>query len=76
MISLLKAKKNVFFKIEDISNNAPLRIKRRLLELGFTSGTKVRVLRKSLIGQAYLVELRGFTLSMRKDILAYLNVDG
>lgn len=76
MISLLKAKKNVFFKIEGISNNAPLRIKRRLLELGFTSGTKVRVLRKSLIGQAYLVELRGFTLSMRKDILAYLNVDG
>ncbi len=69
MLNLLKAKKNVYQSISSISDNATFKIKRRLLELGFTPDTKVRILRKSLLGQAYLVEIRGFVLSMRKEIL-------
>ena len=44
------------------------KIKRRLLELGFTRGEKVRVVRKSLLGKVRLVEIRGYTLSLRQDI--------
>lgn len=75
MLNLLKAKKNLYLSIHDIASSAPFKIKRRLLELGFTPGTRVRVLRKSLLGQAYLIEIRGFTLSMRREILAHIIVD-
>ncbi len=75
MSNLLTEKINEYHKIIGLSKKAPLKIKRRLLELGFTIGTSSRILRKSLLGRAYLVELRGFTLSMRKNILEYILVE-
>ncbi len=45
------------------------KIKRRLCELGFTEGQEVRLVRKSLLGKAYLVEILGYTLSLRSDIV-------
>lgn len=68
MNNLMLAKVGMFYIIEGIMDKAPLKIKRRILELGFTRGQRVRLLRKSLLGKAYLVELRGFTLTIRKDI--------
>lgn len=75
MLNLLSAKIGEQREVESISDLAPFKIKRRLLELGFTKGTKVKVHRKSLLGQAYMVELRGFILSMKKDILKYILIN-
>jgi len=60
--------------IKFISLLAPIKIKRRLLELGFTRGVKARVVRKSLLGNAYMIELRGYTLTLRKDIVSFLQI--
>ncbi len=38
----------------------------RLMELGLTAGTRVRVLRKGLFGDPVQLKLRGFMLSLRK----------
>ena len=75
MIDLLSAKKNKFYSISKISPKASLKIKRRLIELGFTQNVKIKVKYRSLLGQAYLVELRGYTLSIRKDIAGFVLVD-
>ena len=56
------------YSIKGIKENSPHKIKRRILELGFTPGQKVKIIRKSLLCKAYLIELRGFTLTIRKDI--------
>ena len=47
----------------------PFKTKRRLCELGFTNGQEIKMVRKSLLGKAYLLELRGYTLSLRSDIV-------
>lgn len=47
----------------------PFRIRRRMCELGFIAGQKVRLVRCSLLKRAFLVELRGYTLSLRKSIV-------
>ncbi len=60
--------------IRGISGQAPLKIKRRLLELGLTIGQKVKVLRRSLAGGVLLIEVRGYTLSLRRDIASWLEV--
>ena len=54
----------------------PFRVRRRMCELGFIAGQKVRVVRQSLLKQAFLVELRGYTLSLRKSIVERLLVLG
>ena len=73
-MDLAKAKRNKFYVVEKIKDNAPFKIKRRLLELGFTPGVKVKLVRKSLIGQAYLIEIRGFLLSVRKNIASFISI--
>lgn len=68
MTNLLEAKMGKWQIIDCISDKASNKIRRRLLELGFTCSEKVRVVRKSLLGKAYLIEIRGFCLTLRKDI--------
>ena len=74
MENLEKAKCGVYYSIIGYSQQTPLKIKRRLLELGLTGGQKVRVVRKSLLGKAYLIEVRGYTLSMRKGLTSFVEV--
>lgn len=68
MLNLKNAKFGREYEIECIDDNAPIKIRRRLLDLGFTSGQKVTCVRKSLLGKAYLVEIRFYTLSIRKQV--------
>lgn len=75
MEKLTELKNGVMRRIVLIDGAAPLKIKRRLLELGFTSGQKVKVVRKSLLGETYLIELRGYSISMRKELAKYLIVE-
>lgn len=74
MNNLSKAQKGKFYRIKGIKLSAPIKIKRRILELGFTRGQNVKMVRKSLLGKAYLVELRGYTLTIRKDIACLIEI--
>ena len=75
-MNLAQAKKNKYYYVQGISQSSPFKIRRRLLELGFTEGVKVKLTRKSLIGQAYLIEIRGFILSMRKQVASFILLKG
>lgn len=63
------------FTIKGISDCAPLKLKRRLFDLGFTYGIKIIVKRNSLLGKTCLVELRGVLLTLRRDILNFVLVE-
>ena len=39
----------------------------RLLEMGFTSGTRLRLIGRSPVGETLLVDIRRRTLMLRKD---------
>lgn len=62
-------------KIIVVDGSAPPKIKRRLLELGFTSGQTVKIVRKSMLGETLLIQLRGYSISMRKNLANYLIVE-
>ncbi len=68
MLRLNKAKFGKLYEIEKIDENAPMKIRRRLYDLGFTSGQRVVSVRKSLLGKAFLVEIRAYTLSLRSSV--------
>lgn len=74
MGNLTSAKINKTYIIENISELTSLKIKRRLLELGFTKGKKIKLLRKSLLGKAYLIEIRGYTLTLKKQIATFIEI--
>ena len=54
--------------------NTSFAIKRRLLELGFISGRKVKVVRRSISGNTILVEIEGYILSMRCSVASMVMV--
>ena len=53
--------------VEVVSTNGILPLKRRLAELGFVKGTKVRIINISPLKNSYLIELRGYVLALRKN---------
>lgn len=68
MLTLKKAKRGKFYKVSSLSEFAPDKIVRRLYDLGFTLGQRVKLVRKSLLGKTFLVEIRGYTLSLRDSV--------
>ena len=54
--------------------NGSLKIKTRLLELGFTKGTLVRVLNVSSLKESFLLEVRGYVIALRKNAVNLINV--
>lgn len=68
MKSLKNAKVGRFYRVNKISEYAPDKIVRRLFDLGFTPNQSIKVIRKSLIGKTFLVEVRGYVLSMRSSV--------
>lgn len=74
MDNLGKAKAGKFYQILGYSENVAIKIKRRLLELGLTVGQTVKIARKSLLGKAYLLEVRGYSLSMRRNLASFILV--
>ena len=71
----MNLKMGKFSVLKGISSNANVRIKRRLLELGFTKGQSVRIIKKSLLGKTVLVQVRGYILSLRKELAELLEVE-
>ena len=76
MVNLSKCKIGKIYEIENISNLCPMKIKRRLYDLGFLNKTKIKVLKKSLFGGVLLLEMRGYILSLKKSIAVYINLGG
>lgn len=74
MQNLGQVQVNKFTTIIGIVEGAPIKIKRRLLELGLTAGQKVKVLRRSLAGGVLLIEVRGYTLSLRRESAKWIEV--
>jgi len=72
MFNLAKVKCGQYFNVAGFSSDAPFKFKRRLLELGFTSGQRVCLKRKSCFKKAYLIEIRGYTLSLRRTLAEYI----
>jgi ferrous iron transport protein A len=48
--------------------------KMKLLSMGFTKGTKIKVLRVAPLGDPMEVEVRGFHLSLRKNEAEILDI--
>ena len=72
--TLLSKKVGQVFEVECFGKRLEERYLRRLLEVGLTRGTKVRVLRKSVRGKTYLIEVRGVVFSLQKEILGQIFV--
>ncbi len=49
--------------------------RQRLLAMGLTPGTTLKLIRVAPLGDPVLVELRGFRLSLRKDEAAALQIE-
>lgn len=75
MKNLLDVKIGKYATIAKISEQASIKIRRRLLDFGFTKGQRVRTIHKSILSKDYLVELRHFTLSLRSEIIKFVLVD-
>jgi Fe2+ transport system protein FeoA len=50
------------------------RLRERLVELGFTPGSRVRVLARAAFGGPLQVEVRGGTIAVRRDEAACVDV--
>ena len=73
MISLSQAKFGVVYCIEKI-DNISFKIKRRLYELGLLPNHRVVVVRASLLKKAYLIEVGGYCLTLRRTIMDSIKV--
>ena len=48
------------------------KVKRRALELGFTICQEVRLEKKSMLSDVLLFNLRGYLISLRRDIASFI----
>lgn len=56
------------------SIQAPKEIKRRLMDMGFTKGIKVNVIKKAPMGDPIEVSIRGYNLCIRKEQASNLEI--
>ncbi len=71
-MTLTDAKINTCYVITEISETA---VKRRLLDMGFTRGTKIKVLRLAPLGCVVLVNIRGVLMALRKNATDSISVE-
>ena len=74
MQSLCEVQTNKDFEIIKI-DGAQTPITRRLLELGFLPGRKIRVAKKSLSRKTVLVEISGYLLALRCTVAQAIFVE-
>ena len=67
-------KKNVTYKITKFSC-PDAKVERRFLELGLIVGQKVRIISKSVLKKVFLIEIRGYLLSVKSSLLKYIIVE-
>ena len=72
MMSLCDGKVNKTYRV--VSVNGQGKETRRLLELGIIAGQPIKILNKSSLKKVYLVEIRGYLLSVKASILKLVQV--
>ena len=70
--SLNNGEVNHDYRVVDI--NGEFKIKRRLLDFGFVD-TNIRILHKSSLNGVFLLQIRGFVLSLRASLVANIIVE-
>ncbi len=71
-MTLAQTKKKQWVTVASVGGERGFR--RRLLEMGFVAGTKVRILRSAPLGDPLELELRGARLSLRAAEAASIRV--
>lgn len=74
MMPLTNGKLNISYKIKDISGGNK-KVVRRFLELGIIKGQAIKILNTSILKKVFLVEIRGYILSVKADLLSYILVE-
>ena len=72
-MNLTNGKKNKIYKI--IKIDGELKIKRRLLDLGFVVGEKLQILQISPLKKTYLITIKNYVLALRENTAKLLQVD-
>lgn len=73
-IFLNRVKKGTSVIVVGFSEKTDQKIKRRLLELGFLKDTVVTLSEISFLKEVLLMELNGYTISLRSDIAKNIQV--
>ena len=74
MTTLKDAQLNKLYKIKKVAGG-DTKVIRRFLELGMLSGQVVKVINKSNLKKVYLVEIRGYLLSIKTSLLDFIEVE-
>lgn len=74
MMPLTSGKINVVYKIKDILGDNK-KVIRRFLELGIIKGQAIKIVNTSILKKVFLVEIRGYILSIKSDLLSYIKVE-
>ena len=72
MMSLCDGKVNKRYRVVGVNGQG--KETRRLLELGIIAGQPIKILNKSSLKKVFLVEVRGYLLSVRASILKLVQV--
>ncbi len=72
MMSLCDGKVNKTYRVVGVNGQG--KEARRLLELGIIAGQPIKILNKSSLKKVYLVEIRGYLLSVKASILKLVQV--
>ncbi|MDD3397812.1 MAG: FeoA family protein [Clostridia bacterium] len=68
------AKLNKKYIISGLNKNYDLKYLKRISQLGFISGEKVSVLRKSFLNKTLLVKIKGYTLLLGVEIAMLIKI--
>lgn len=74
MTTLKDAQLNKLYKIKKVAGG-DTKVIRRFLELGMLSEQVVKVINKSILKKVYLVEIRGYLLSIKTSLLDFIEVE-
>ena len=74
MENFSNCKKNVAYRIIKLSC-PDTKVERRFLELGLIAGQRVRIISKSILKKVFLIEIRGYLLSVKSSLLKCVIVE-
>lgn len=72
ILNLTELKQNQTGIIDYVFGN--IHLKRRLLDLGFTKGSQVKILNISPLKNSYLLEIHGYIIALRQNAVKNIQV--
>ena len=73
MTTLNNLKENQICKVKSV--NVISELKYRLLDMGIVPNTKIKLTKKAPLGDPLQIEVRGYSLSIRKEIASTIEVE-